>query len=463
MWGAPVSLSPPVHEDGDELAYIRLSDRQVVINETMMATHGLSDCRTAVLAHELGHHLRFPHTMALAAALQVLEQRLVPGRRLTNLFFDLLVNEVVGRRHAAELARIYRTFSVVGPLFTFYMRVYQELWSLDMPQTCSMPAGWEAQARMFAQTFFALPDVYVQFVYFCNVFGRYGGDGGIPLAGDVPAPSAAEMAGALGGNAAVDRALQEARRRGWGVPPAVSPFAVLGGMDAGFRQAVMERHYRHLVERYLFRMPGRESVDESDVPGPTEPWELGDDPRGIDWAASVLHSGALAPVRALQRERLEEERGVRGGVPEVEIFLDVSGSMPAPDAGLNALSLSAQILATAAVRQGGRVRAVVYATEARASGWMYDEGEARRFLLQYSGGGTRFPVELLGERGMRIVISDDAFLWDMPPVKGLVVMLLVFDKRGAEKRLAGVDHVLVTRADDMAGAAARLADRLWQR
>ena len=57
----------------------------------------------------------------------------VGGLSLANLFYDLLVNEHVGRTHAAQLAAVYRGFTsapgaeAVSPLFGFYLAVYEAL------------------------------------------------------------------------------------------------------------------------------------------------------------------------------------------------------------------------------------------------------------------------------------------------------------------------------------------------
>ncbi len=139
LWDVSVTLSPPVgvagkgksHRQGEEpLAYIDLVTRQVVVNLPLLEKLGAAKSLTAVLAHEIGHHVRFPHSLAVAASLQLLEKRLIPGlaQSLTNLFFDLLVNEFVGRTRADELARVYQGFvkdtKEPIPLFCFYLAVY---------------------------------------------------------------------------------------------------------------------------------------------------------------------------------------------------------------------------------------------------------------------------------------------------------------------------------------------------
>src|SRR5262249_46403815 len=159
---------------------IDLERRQVVVNFELLERMGVADSLMVVLAHELGHHVRFPHTLGLAAQLMVLERRLIPALRqsLTNLFFDLQVNEVVGRTHAEDVCRVYRGFLAldeerVTPMFWFYLAIYEELWGkrlLPPAQETEMERdypGCRGEARMFAQTFYSLDDPYLSFVYFC--------------------------------------------------------------------------------------------------------------------------------------------------------------------------------------------------------------------------------------------------------------------------------------------------------
>jgi len=461
VWDVAVQLSPPEalaargaeHWGGeDPLAYIDLGRRQVVVNFELLAEIGAKGSLTAVLAHEIGHHVRHPHTLGLAAQLELLEKRLIPGLRepLGNLFFDLLINEHVGKTRAGELAAVYSGFVArpgadpPGPLFWMYLAVYEELWGLA-PETLvprgsartmeERYPGCRAEARMFAQTFWSLPDVYLQYVYFASTFMRYlpdpGKEGGpIPLGRDLPSPDVDDYGGAIYGSPQVERALEEARARGWleegtEVAPAADPLTAIGSVVSGrpgkeqkeFRQTLVSRHYKRLVDRHLIAIPATAPPPDPLIPTTHSEWDLGDDIRRIDWTASVLRSGALAPVRPLARD-LEPEPPAPGtaGAVAVEIYLDTSGSMPNPETALNAMTLAAQILSASAIRRGGKVRAVVYSMDAVVSDWMYDEEKARRALLLYAGGGTRFPFATLArlarERAdvIRVIISDGDFL-----------------------------------------------------
>jgi hypothetical protein len=475
VWQMRVELSPPEpfqpsggagwpdHAPKDEpLAYLDMKARQVVVNLPLLVAIGARGSLTAVLAHEVGHHVRHPHTLGLAAELELLEKRLLPGQKgsLLNLFFDLLVNEHVGRTRARELADVYRGFvgrdGPPGPLFWFYLAVYEELWGEGagplVPEGSEAAAeaafpGCRAEARLFAQTFYALPDVFLQLVYFCSVFSRYatgaGGSAGVPLAGDVPAPDVDDYDGAVQGSPRAERALAEARARGWikeGSEPATAPAPLAaiqqaasgrpGSEQQSFVQTLVARFYKRLVDRHLIALPATAPPPDPLLPTTLAEWEVGDDARAIDWTASLLAGAALAPARPLRRE-LEAEAPAEAvtGAVALEIYLDTSGSMPSPETALNAMTLAAQILSASALRKRGKVRGVVYSMDAVLSEWMYDEEAARQFFLLYNGGGTRFPfatlARLAGERAdvIRVVISDADFLDNLSRTEGAFVQL----------------------------------------
>lgn len=489
VWEAEPALSPPEPfrkkssdwRKQEPLAFIDLETRQVVVNFDLLEKKGLQGSLTAVLAHEVGHHVRFPHTLGLAASLQVLEKRLIPGlsQSLTNLFFDLQVNEVVGRPRgsgplarrdlAAEAAAIYRSFGAddPSPLFAFYLAVYEELWGDSAKDL--VPAkvaadmdgkfrGWRADARKFVQTFYALEGTHRQFVFFCSIFIRYVGPPEklvycIPLGGDVPAPDLDDFDSILRGYGQdeAEDALREARENGWledsGLAENAAAGDALGNLErvssgipgnarAEFKLALVSRHYKRLVDEHILKLPAETPPPEPFLPGPTEDWEWGDSPAAIDWNASVLARGPLAAVQPLRRELLPDEPlPSEQGLPSVEIYLDTSGSMPDPSTALNAMTLAAQILSASALRKNGRVRAVIYSSgPVKSSPWMYDEETARRFLLQYAGGGTDFPFALLHKKAeeapdvLRVIVSDSDFLSNVQQLRAMEHLAYAVDR-----------------------------------
>jgi hypothetical protein len=463
LWDVRVHLSPPephvpFRPDADHanepLAYIDLTKRQVFVNFELLHDMGAARSLTAVLAHEIGHHARFPHTLGWDAELRVQEQQLIPGMKqsLTNLFYDLQVNEVVGRTHAAELADVYRGFQRVrgggdtSPLFFFYLAIYEELWGLTPGQLAPAELegkmeerfpGIRAEARMFAQTFYALPHPRLQFIYFCATFIRFIDDPGkteycLPLGGDVSLPDADDLDAAIHGTGRWDDAMEEAKERGWlgGTGSAGGEETdtlttierithhLPGGGTGPLRRALVGKHYKRLVEQHILKLPTAPSKPEPYLRTIPEAWEYGDDPSSIDWTLTVLSQGHLAAVAPLRRE-LEADLPPPSelGVPSLEIYLDTSGSMPSPIHQLNSMTLAAQVLSASAIRKKATVKGVIYsAGPPEVSPWMYDEETARDFLLGYIGGGTDYPFDLLEAHAkerpdaLRVIISDSDFL-----------------------------------------------------
>lgn len=462
LWETRVDLSPPIPlsrsggdrwQGNDPLAFIDMEKRQVFVNLPLLSRIGAADSLMAVLAHEVGHHLHFPHTLGIAAQLEVLLDALMPNTQapFINLFLDLRVNEVVGRTHATQLIEVYRGFNretpLSSPLFGFYLAIYEELWAL--PEGTLVPVetraafekqfpGFTGDARMACQTLYALDGLLLQFAYFVSRASRYvepnGGAKGkaqVPLAGDVSSADPDDLSRLIEGSQAVDDALAEAGARGFidvkggQRTKGADPFQRLGrlagapGRERGpFVEQVVSQLYKRLVDRHLVKLPTSVGpVPEPYLPTLAEAWDVSDSPREIDWTLSVLAKGPLAALEPLKREREADPPVVEPGeTVALELYLDTSGSMPHPSAAVNAMTLAAQILAASAIRRLGRVRGFIYSVEFMETGWMYGEERARRQLLHYVGGGTSFPFQrcLVSARAdpdlLRVVISDWDFL-----------------------------------------------------
>ncbi|WP_223639756.1 M48 family metalloprotease [Corallococcus sp. EGB] len=548
LWDVHVQLSPPEpHQPfppgeaapDEPLAYIDLVRRQVFVHFDLLVRMGARDSLTAVLAHEIGHHVRFPHTLGWDAELRVMEQRLIPGlgQSLTNLFFDLQVNEFVGRTHAEALCQVYRGFLRTpdgreknkdprkkkdggtggpSPLFCFYLAIYEELWRREpgylvpedlLPKLEEAYPGFRAQARMFVQTFYALPDPRLQFLYFCATFIRFIDVPSevafcLPMGGDISPPDEGDLDAAVQSGERWGDVLDEARAKGWlddshdtkesdPLETIRRVTAHLPGKDGGrLRRALVARYYRRLVDQYILKLPASPAKPEPYLRTIPEAWEYGDDPSTIDWTLTVISQGPLAAVSPLRRE-LEADLPPPSelGVPALEIYLDTSGSMPNPEQQLNAMTLAAQVLSASALRKGARVRGIVYSADNPiVSPWMYDEETARDFFFHYIGGGTWFPVEVMEELSqeepdaLRVVISDSDFLHNMRQEGALpgfaramersrrvVAFLALPDDAAARQALAPVVGsprfriATVQWMSDFGRAAAALADALLEK
>ncbi len=409
-WSRFLLLSDP-GEDSTQpsVAQIDLRSRQVTVNTEMILEKDLGDTLEAILAHEVGHHVRFPATMQTLARLRLLERSLVPfdDYSLINHFTDLMINERLGHSLRGSLMKVYRAFTSEpafhgeghwkhDPAFLFYLAIYEELWELECgalmgPAESAFSAmfpAYRAEARILSGNLFALgPNVYTQFLYFLSVMIRYitPPDEDQPKAShpmqcgrgeptpdewaEAVTPSAAELE-------AIRRALQEdwfekdqAERIGQNnrAENRIAGLPGSGTDDATAVPEIMAAYYRQQAEHYLLRPPPQRRLGELQVPTTLEEWELGDPTRDIDWMATLMLRGReLGGAMPLKRVKVAEEEGLEAPFwqPRMEIYLDVSGSMPNPCVAINAMTLAALILATGTVRAGGWVRALLYSWDA---------------------------------------------------------------------------------------------------
>jgi hypothetical protein len=479
-WSSFVLLAHPVASPEPQIAQIHMGTRQVSVNYERLAEKGVLDCLEAVFAHEVGHHVRYPGSLAVDARLRLMEKSLIPidGYSLINLFTDLLINARLGHEQGSggplreQFARVYRAFTIEAfssevesgggpqrkrskspppwkrdPAFVFYLAVYEELWQME-PGALVGPVATEfeaeyksyrADAQLLVQNLFGLaPNLYTQFIYFLSVMCRYVK----PLEGDTPEgidpcscgqgePEPEDWADALTPSAAEREAYERALREGWiskeqaeharNLPNRISGLPGAGTRDAEKVPEIMAAYYRLQADRYLFRPPPQRTEGEAIVPTTPEDWESGDAVRDIDWLATFLERGEqVGGVAPLKRTRIAEFEGFDQPLwqARVEIYLDVSGSMPDPRFALNAMTLAAQVLVSGAIRGGGWVRLLLYSgSPVKYWEWCRSELELSQFLMHYIGGGTEFPFDILeesidecgGRQPIRVVITDRDF------------------------------------------------------
>lgn len=457
-WSRFLLLRPPIDDAGqDTVAQINLATRQVALHHRLIRGKDLLGSVEAILAHEIGHHVRYPGTLVTQARLRLLEKSLLPLKdySLINLFEDLLINETLGHDLQDQLAAVYQAFTADGdwradPAFVFYLAVYEELWQMEpgmlmgpgRPEFEQAYPAYRADAQVLAQDLFHLgPNVFTQFLYFVSVVSRYvrPHKGELPIAADPYScgcgePTPEDWADALTPSARERAAIERALAEGWlrqeqaehMLDAAALERRILGlpgsdTADASLVPDVMAAFYRQEAERYLLRPPPQRLVGEAVVPTTLEEWQPGDSPRDIDWLTTLVQRGPIyGAVEPLQRTRIAEVEGfdVPLWQPRVEIYLDVSGSMPDPRRTRNAMTLAAHILNVGAIRAGGWVRALLYSTGHVAYWqWARSEVELSRFLMHYIGAGTAFPFDVLHKsvaecgavQPIRLVITDPDF------------------------------------------------------
>jgi hypothetical protein len=262
-----------------------------------------------------------------------------------------------------------------------------------------------------------------------------------------------------------------------------------GTEDATLIPEVMAAHYRQLAEKYLVEPPPQPRVGEAIVPTTLDDWQFSDPIGEIDWLATLIDKGPhLGAAQPLKRLPISETEGFdqRLWQPRMEIYLDVSGSMPCPVFRLNAMTLAAQILTLGTTRAGGCVRAALYSSEPVLYWqWCRSDVEISKFLMHYVGGGTDFPFQLLqkscaecrGDQPLRVVISDrdfdanyaahaenrEIFLTAASASARWILMLHQPDEEKVRLyRSLGATVMTIDQFGDFPGMATRLAHSLFE-
>jgi hypothetical protein len=271
--------------------------------------------------------------------------------------------------------------------------------------------GYRAEAQVLGQDLFHLgPNLYTQFLFFVSVVSRYVPPPGReepealdPYACGCGEPSADDWAQSLTPDAREREAVRRALAEGWigkelakrltdpeALERRIYSLPGAGGDDATVVPEVMAAFYRREAERYLLRPPPQRLVGEATTPTTLEEWEPGDALRDVDWPATLSQRGPLlGAAQPLKRLCVAEAEGweVPLWQPRVEIYLDVSGSMPDPRRTRNAMTLAAQVLLAGAIRAGGRVRAALYSgAPVLFWEWSRSEAELSRLSISFSRG-----------------------------------------------------------------------------
>jgi hypothetical protein len=312
----------------------------------------------------------------------------------------------------------------------------------DRPAFEAAYPDYRADAQVVAQDLFNLgPNLYTQFLYFVSVISRYVP----PRQGEQPCsmspyacgcgdPSPDDWAEALEPSAYEREAIERALREGWldqeqarrvrddqAMERRIRGLPGVHSGDASIVPEVMAAYYRQQAERYLLKPPPQKVMGEAVVPTTLDEWEPGNPVKDIDWLTTLVQRGPVyGGVLPLERQRVADTEGfdIPLWQPRIEIYLDVSGSMPDPRKTRNAMTLAAQILSTGAIRAGGWVRGLMYSgTPVKFWSWCRSEIEMSKFLMHYIGGGTVFPFDILKKsveecsscQPIRAIITDTDF------------------------------------------------------
>lgn len=465
-WSQAIALATPVDIPDPEgpIAYIDLSNRATHVNFGRLAAMGVLDHVSCVLAHEVGHHIRYPHTLSEARRMTrflrevsadvLYDEHGAPTRErhdwLLNLFFDLLINDELSTEFEASFVAIFRAMQGDwGLAFAFYVGVFEELWALPRCAILTeeqdralveVDPSWRARAGSCGEFLRAHPENRpLQLVRFLTAIRPFllddrkkGRDQGEafekgPWTGGPLDPD--DVADAMRRRTDEEIARTWIREQGGPRAPITSfdplhdALSRLG--DLATPDVVALSLYRSSADKADLVIPASTEPGEPFVPGPHTSWDLGDDLDAVDWIGTIARTGQrpIPGVTTVARTFLPDDpRPGDREAPWVEIYVDSSGSMPNPVSTFSHQIEAGFVLVRAATRAGGRVRVLQYSAEGQRKvmkDFTRSSLPAEQALLQYIGGGTDFPWDELVDscerfarvaKVRRVVISDSDFL-----------------------------------------------------
>lgn len=455
LWSRYTRLSAPrlcltdkaAEQEGltESFAMIRLTDQAVVVNLRQVKILHLEPFALHILGHEIGHHVYTPADLTDHARMISRVRRGLPGREeladlVANLYTDLLINDRLQRSAGLSMAAIFEKLRQTGgdgPLWTFYQRMYEILWSLPKASLAngSITQELEGDAYLGARL---IRSYARQWLDGCGRFAMlcYPYLDDLKKAGLQKRMGAwRDTRGAAAGGMPVGLVEIEDDELNGAIHPALDP--LLSGMDADSAKKLPEelpgptgshgqcrepfeygailkalgltlddheiavRYYRERALPYLVRFPTHRLPETSEpLPEGLQTWEIGQPLEDADWASSVMFSPILIPgVTTVQRTWGQ----VEGGDPEtrpfdLDLYVDCSGSMPDPKVSVSYPALAGAIVSLSALRAGASVQATLWSGPNQfetTDGFTRSENAVLRILTGYLGGSTAFPIHML--------------------------------------------------------------------
>ncbi len=450
-------------------AMIRLDDQAVVIGLHLIQKQQLEKFALEILAHEIGHHVYAPADLTDHGRMIARMRRALPTKEhlaafISNLYTDLLINDRLQRSANLHIADVYKTLGSGSPdrMWTFYMRIYEILWSLTKGTLATGPLDeqLEGDAHLGARLIRVYGRDWLdgsgRFAALCLPYllenegdsiqrllkgwrdTEHAGQGGSP--NGLTEVEAEEIEGAL--HPALDpelSGLDEIEADSEGQRPKETgaqqpsrgqrrePFEygqLLRAMGLNLSDhEIAARYYKERAVPHLIRFPIR-TLPESTEPLPEglEPWDIGSPLEAADWTESVILSPHIIPgMTTVQRVYGVTEGSLPKKEPlDLDLYIDCSGSMPNPQVNVSYLALAGTIVTLSALRAGARVQATLWSGVGQfetTRGFITDEQKLLRIITGYIAGGTAFPIHILrdtfsdrkpADRPVHIlIISDD--------------------------------------------------------
>lgn len=468
LWSKFTRLREPIWclNDGEAMrqgltesfAMIRLTDHSIVINLKEILDKQLQDYALEILAHEIGHHVYCPADLTDNARMLARMRWALPTQEMHaafigNLYTDLLINNRLQRDRSLRIADVYLALeriqgkdAITPRMWTFYMRLYEILWSIEKGKLArgTMDARLEGDAYLGARLIRSYAREWLdgsgRFAALCLPYlqeddaeaiqrwlkawrdTQSAGAGGLPdgLTEIEPGEKEGAIHPAMDDElSGVDKEDASKKRKGATAKPqeAAQPVVNSGqrrepfeygailkqmGIDLDDHEIAM-RYYREAARKYLVKFPTREVPQATDpLPEGLEPWHIGSPLENLDLISSIQYSPHIIPGLTT----LERVYGTSSGsLPEtqpldLDLYVDSSGSMPNPQYNISYPALAGAIIVLSALRAGARVQATLWSGArqfTKTDGFVRDENALLKILTGFIGGGTAFPLHVLRE------------------------------------------------------------------
>jgi hypothetical protein len=468
-------LAPPIgcRTEADEareglsesFAMIRMKDQRIVISLRLLVAQGLVPHVFAILAHEVGHYVHAPGTLDGHIRLHDrIRRTLTPALGahaglVANLYTDLSLNDRLERGRLADMAAVYEALRQpdASPLWAFYMRTYERLWTLPSGKLVARPTDEiDADAELAARVVRHFRERFLDgAASFAKLVEPYLADlpkekravapwldtTGMPIGDRVPGglldddfnPDAVlhpaldgELTDGAGDEDEADskdgdtgdkgttqtrggsgRSLRgdgrpDKRRVKRGPLEWVAMLRTAGVQRTG--KELVVRYYRELAAPHLIPFPAQRVPRAGDpLPEGLSEWAPGSPLQQVDWFESLVKSPVPIPGVTL----VEREYGLAEGgeperrVPDLYVGIDCSGSMGNPAAQVAYPVVAGVVLALSALRAGARVMACLSGEwhgegqHTETAGFTRDEQAVLRVLTDYLGTGASFGLPRL--------------------------------------------------------------------
>jgi len=447
------SAAAKKHGLSGSFAMIRLTDQAVVIDLEQVRASGVEEHAEEILAHEIGHHVYCPANLLDQGRMIARMRYGLPSKEhlapfVANLYADLHINDRLQRREALDMAGVYRQLGGGSKdrLWTFYMRIYEILWSLPRGSLAKAKgddalqgdAGLGARLiRSYARDPVAGSGRFAALclTYLLDDDGKatrgllrglldtvHSGAGG-KLPPGLAEIDSDEIDGAI--HPALDPAIAgidvEGERDGDASDRKGPPIGATGpggsagqyrepfeygailrslGMDLSDHEIAV-RYYRERALPHLVPFPMQLMPEATDpLPEGLDLWDVGERIEAIDWLQTVMRSPHVIPgVTTVQRQW-----GTTAGAEpdkrpmDLDLYVDCSGSMPNPQRQVSYTALAGAIVVLSALRVGARVQATLWSGAGQfqtTGGFTRDATAVLRILTGFIGGGTAFPIHIL--------------------------------------------------------------------